>query len=49
MRTEEEIRNAIANLQFRQKSWKAGSQEYNKYVAKINALKWVLNEIKSYS
>lgn len=49
MKTEEEIRSAIDNLQFAQKSWKAGSQEYNKYAAKINALKWVLNEFKSYS
>ena len=49
MKTEKEIRDAIDNLQFAQKSWKAGSQEYNKYAAKINALKWVLNELKSYS
>lgn len=49
MKTEREIRDAIDNLQFAQKSWKAGSPEYNKYAAKINALKWVLNELKSYS
>lgn len=49
MRTEQEIKNAICNLKFAQKSWKVGSQEYNKYNAKIYALKWVLGELKSYS